>query len=246
MLERLISGSSLKINIYSFILIILYAIYAFLGVNPLRINASIPNLESPNYPDYVLISVATIIIAVMLYGIIKAKWSSRECGFNIDKSFWQLSAIFVVMMIFIVAQAPQVISFKVFLDLIPIFLFITGSEIILRVLLMNSILNSISNHKWASTAAIVLSAILFAVVHSPMEELNFSRMGLNPFFLSFGLSLLYIHYGSFVFLVIGDMTLYTRVEYILMITIMAFVFYIPVVFIGRHFEKKPITTAGMG
>ncbi|PKK83673.1 MAG: hypothetical protein CVT49_07225 [candidate division Zixibacteria bacterium HGW-Zixibacteria-1] len=246
MLERPSSGSSLKINVYSFILILLYAIYAFLGVNPLRINASIPNLESPNYPNFVMILVAIIIIAVMLYGIIKAKWSSIKCGFNIDRPFWIIFAIFVILMIMFVVEVPQTISFRIFLELIPIFLFITGSEIILRVLLINSILNSISNNEWARVAAISLSGILFAVVHSPMEEITFSRTGLDLFLLSLPLSWIYIKYGSLAVIVFIDMILYAKTDYAMVMAIIVLAFYFPIVFIGRYFEKKPITTAGMG
>jgi len=250
MQEKSVSSGSLKINIYSFILIILYAIYAFIGVNPLRMNEVIPNLESPNYPNFVLIPVAIIIIFVMLYGIIRDRRTSRKCGFNIDKSFWTLFAIFAILMIIIIPQAPQVISFRLFLELIPIFLFVMGSEIILRVLLINGILNTIKGKKWARSMAIYLSTILFAIVHSPIEGITFSRPDLSStlalFIGSYLLASIFIEYGSFVFLVIGDMTLYSQVEHIALISIMAFVFYIPVVFIGRRFQKKPIIAIDAG
>ena len=246
MLEKAVPGSSLKINIYSFILVILYAVYALLGNNPLRINASIANLKSPNYPNFVIILVALIIIAVVLYGIINGRWSSRKCGFNIDRSFWILFAIFIILMIMIVVKVPQAISLRLFLEIIPIFLFIIGSEIILRVLLINNILSTISNKKWAPAAAIALSAILFAVVHSPMQEITFSRMGLNLFLASLSLSWIYINYGSIAFIIFIDMILYAKTDYAVVMAIIVLAFYFPVVFIGRRLERKPIMRKGIG
>jgi len=246
MQEKSVSSGSLKINIYSFILIILYAVYALLGNNPLRINASIANLKSPNYPNFVIILVALIIIAVVLYGIINGRWSSRKCGFNIDRSFWILFAIFIILMIMIVVKVPQAISLRLFLEIIPIFLFIIGSEIILRVLLINNILSTISNKKWAPAAAIALSAILFAVVHSPMQEITFSRMGLNLFLASLSLSWIYINYGSIAFIIFIDMILYAKTDYAVVMAIIVLAFYFPVVFIGRRLERKPIMRKGIG
>jgi len=246
MQEKSVSSGSLKINIYSFILVILYAVYAFLGNNPLRINASITNLKSPNYPNFVIILVALIIIAVVLYGIINGRWSSRKCGFNIDKPFWVIFAIFIILMIMIVVKVPQAISLRLFLEIIPIFLFIIGSEIILRVLLINNILSTISNKKWAPAAAIALSAILFAVVHSPMQEITFSRMGLNLFLASLSLSWIYINYGSIAFIIFIDMILYAKTDYAVVMAIIVLAFYFPVVFIGRRLERKPIMRKGIG
>ena len=244
------SGSSLKINIYGFILIILYSVYAFWGVNPLKTIISFPTLVSPNYSSIVLFTVAAIIIGVMLYGIVKGQWTSRKCGFNIDKSFWQLFAIYAILMILILPQAPQTFSFNLFLQLIPIFLFVIGSEVILRVLLINSILNTIKDSKWAKSTAIYLSTILFAVVHSPINDISFSRPALSLtlalFIGSYLLASIFLNYGSFVFLIIGDMVLYSQVEYYALISIMAFAFYVPIVFIGRRYEKKPIIAFDAG
>jgi len=137
---RSLLGTSTKyFNLYCFGFIILYAVYAFFGNNPRKANATIEYLESPNYPDFILVIVGLIILSAMIIGLKQNRWSIANFGFRLGKPFWIVLAIGILLFVNITSRHQQIFTFNLFFQLIPIFFFVVGSDIILRALFIDRI-----------------------------------------------------------------------------------------------------------
>nr|MBN2277572.1 hypothetical protein [candidate division Zixibacteria bacterium] len=241
MLEGSFSRGNSKKNIYCFILILFYTVYGFVGINPPKLAGLIENMNLPQYPDYLLILVGILIIALMLFGIIKKSWSASKCGFSFGKSFWIIFAIVVAILALIVIQNTQVLTITLFLELIPVFLFFLGGELLLRVLLINRLRNIFADNKYWPGIIMIISGVLFTLVYCPFNEITLTLL-----YCSVLISMFYYYYQSILLLMAAEMLFYLDFRYMTIMAIIVLLFYFPVALIGRYYAKEAVIIQDAG
>ncbi len=225
------SLSETKLNLCAFGFILIYAVYCFIGNNPRLINES-ALLEMPDYPILVYLIVSMSILVFTIIGIVKNTWTSKECGFSLGKKFLSILILGILFLIWTIIEYKQTIAIESLFQLLPIFVFVTASSLILRVLLINRFDSVFKTVPWISELAFIVSGVLFVFVIVPIPEITGS-------FVVFSCLLSYIYrYSKSIIVVFSDMAFFTDTQYVLLIALMVLVFYFSLALLGKHLNLK--------
>ncbi|MEW5925093.1 MAG: CPBP family glutamic-type intramembrane protease [Candidatus Zixiibacteriota bacterium] len=188
-------------DVFYFTLIILYAVFVYIGCNVIKCEHKLPFSGIPCYPDLILIVVSLFIYGLLYYYILTATNTELNDGLCFGRGFW--ISLGIVLIFGLIAFEKQAFSGGLLVGLLPSTIFLLSCEIIFRMLLINQIYRISHKHKYTYYFAIILSGLIFIFVREPILDTS-----LPIIIMSIMLSMLYIWSRSLIAVLFFDIIFY--------------------------------------